>query len=134
MQTAVASVQEHLPTRPGGKDLIAGILVDHWARPYTEEGCVLVVDCMGQGCGFQSSHVYLVGEDGMWAEHARHVAELLERAGVAETAGVAKAERLRLADKLDEEAAFLSTQRRSAETVLGWTQAAAHLRHPTATA
>ncbi|ACL42283.1 hypothetical protein Achl_4332 (plasmid) [Pseudarthrobacter chlorophenolicus A6] len=126
----------HRPACATGKDIIAQTLVTHWPRPAVADGRTVVIDCMGTGCGFQSSHVDLVGDDAIWAEHAYHVADLLEAAGVAETAGVADAERLRLADKLDEEVAHRRTAGRfrwSDETNLGWTQAANHLRHPTAT-
>ncbi|MET4143932.1 hypothetical protein [Arthrobacter sp. UYCo732] len=127
----------HRPACATGKDIIAQTLVVHWPRPVVEGGRAVIVDCMGEGCGFQSSHADLVGEDAIWGEHACHVADLLEQAGIAETADVAKTERLRLADKLEEEAAIRSSMhwlRWSAETNIGWTQAANHLRHPTATA
>lgn len=119
-----------------GKDIIAGILVEHWAKPVVDDDRPVVIDCMGEGCGFQSNHANLVGEEGIWAEHAGHVADLLGKAGIGDTAGVAKAERLRLADKLEEEAATRSAMRWlgwSDQMNLGWTQAANHLRHPTAT-
>lgn len=124
------------PTRAAGRDIIAGILVSHWPNPTVVDGRPVIIDCMGEGCGFQSSHADLVGEDAIWTEHAHHIADLLEMAGIAETAGVAKAERLRLADKLEEEAATRSAMhwlRWSDETNLGWVQASNHLRHPTAT-
>ncbi|GAA4033353.1 hypothetical protein GCM10023063_16180 [Arthrobacter methylotrophus] len=119
-----------------GKDIIAKILTNHWAQPSVLDGRPVIIDCMGEGCGFQSSHANLVGDDAIWSEHAYHVADLMEQSGIAETAGVAKAERLRLADKLEEEAAIRTSMnwlRWSDETNLGWTQAANHLRHPTAT-
>ena len=128
------------PYRPAcatGKDIIAQTLLRHWARPSVDNGLVVIIDCADEDCGFQSSHADLVGEDGIWAEHAYHVADLLERAGIRETAEVAGAERLRLADKLDEEADARSAMNWlgwSEPTNLGWAQAASHLRHPTATA
>jgi hypothetical protein len=126
----------HRPACATSKDIIARILTEHWSQPVVADGRPVIIDCMGEGCGFQSSHAALVGEEGIWAEHAYHVADLLEQAGIAETAGIAKAERLRLADKLEEEASIRSSMnwlRWSDETNLGWTQAANHLRHPTAT-
>lgn len=126
----------HRPACATGKDIVARTLLRHWARPTVESGQVVIVDCADEDCGFQSNHADLVGADAVWAEHAYHIADLLERAGVAETAGVATTERLRLADKLDEEAARRSAMhwlRSSEQTNLGWTQAANHLRHPTAT-
>lgn len=126
----------HRPACATGKDIIAQTLVEHWARPSVDDGRVVIIDCMGTDCGFQSSHADLVGADAIWAEHAYHVADLLEAAGVAETAGVAAAERMRLADKLDEEADNKSAMvwlRGKEDTTLGWRQAANHLRHPTAT-
>ncbi len=127
--------QSH-PAETTGKDIIAGILVNHWPNPTVVDGRPVIIDCMGEGCGFQSSHADLVGNDTIWTEHAHHIADLLETAGIAETAGVAKAERLRLADKLEEEAATRCAMRWlrwSDETNLGWIQASNHLRHPTAT-
>lgn len=127
----------HRPACATGKDVIAQILVSHWAKPVVDDGRPVIIDCMGENCGFQSSYVTLVGEEGIWAEHAYHVADLLEQAGINETAEVAKSERLRLADKLDEEIEYRESRthfRWSPETNLGWTQAANHLRHPTATA
>jgi hypothetical protein len=124
------------PSEATGKEIIAKILVDHWAQPVVADGRPVIIDCMGDGCGFQSSHAARVGEEGIWTEHASHVADLLEQAGIAETAGVAKAERLRLADKLEEEAAARNAMRWlgwSQQTNLGWAQAVNHLRHPTAT-
>jgi hypothetical protein len=126
----------HRTSSTTGRDTIAKTLADHWAQPVVDNGRPVIIDCMGEGCGFQSRHAALVGEEGIWAEHAYHVADLLEQAGIAETAGVAKAERLRLADKLEEEAAARSAMRWlgwSEQTNLGWTQAVNHLRHPTAT-
>lgn len=127
-----------MPTIPAatGKDIIARIVVNHWPRPVVGDDGPAVIDCMGTDCGFQSNHAGLVGPHAIWDEHAHHIADLLEAAGIAETAGVADAERLRLADKLDEEVAHRRTAGRfrwSDETNLGWTQAANHLRHPTAT-
>lgn len=126
----------HRPACATGKDIIAQTLVRHWALPSVEDGHVVIIDCADESCGFQSSHVDLVGEEGVWAEHAYHVADLLETAGIGETAEVAAKERLRLADKLDEEAAqrtAINWLRWSEQATLGWTQAANHLRHPTAT-
>lgn len=139
MQANAASATEnrHRPACATGKDIIAQILVEHWARPGVDDGRAVIIDCMGTDCGFQSNHADLVGADAIWAEHAYHVADLLEAAGIAETTGVAAAERVRLADKLDEEAASRSSMRRlrwNEQTNLGWIQAADHLRHPTATA
>jgi len=136
MQTKTTEVP-HRPACATGKDIIAQILVAHWARPVVDDSRPVIIDCMGAGCGFQSSHATLVGEDAIWAEHAYHVADLLDAAGIAETAGVAKTERLRLADKLEEESATRSAMnwlRWSEQTNLGWTQAVNHLGHPTATA
>ena len=127
----------HRPACAMGKDIIAQILVKHWARPTVEDGQPVGVDCMGEGCGFRSSPVELVGDDAIWAEHAYHVADLLEQAGVGEAVELARTERLRLADKLDEEVSDRESRvhfRWNADTNLGWTQAANHLRHPTATA
>lgn len=126
----------HRPACATGKDVIARILVKHWAKPAVDDGLPVIIDCMAEGCGFQSSHAALVGEEGIWAEHAYHVADLMEQAGIAETAEVVDTERLRLADKLDEEAASRSAMHWlgwSEQANLGWTQAANHLRHPTAT-
>lgn len=115
---------------------VVQVLLRHWAKPAVEDGRPVIVDCADELCGFQSNHADAVGEQTIWTEHARHVAELLEQAGIAEIAGVRDAERLRLADKLDEEAKVRGAQRWlgwSSETNLGWIQAANHLRHPTAT-
>jgi hypothetical protein len=130
------SLVPHRPACSTGADIIARILVEHWAKPAVVDGRSVIVDCMGEGCGFQSSHADRVGDDAIWAEHAYHVAALLERVGIAETAGVARAERLRLADRLEEEVTARKSMRWlgwSEQTNLGWTQAINHLRHPTAT-
>lgn len=126
----------HRPACATGKDIIAQTLMTHRAQPSVDGGRAVIIDCADEACGFQSSHADLVGDDAIWAEHAYHVADLLEQAGIAETAGVAKAERLRVADKLEEEAAARRAMNWlgwSDETNLGWTQAVNHLRHPTAT-
>lgn len=119
-----------------GKDVMVRILTGHWGRPYVEEGYALFVDCTGAGCGFRSSPAEAGNEDKMWAEHAGHVAEQLQAAGITDTASAVTAERLRLADRLDEEVTRREAQpwlRWSPAINLGWTQAANHLRHPTAT-
>lgn len=127
------------PYRPAcatGKDIIARTLISHVAEPYLQDDRVVIIDCGDEDCGFQSSHANLVGEDGIWAEHAYHVADLLEVAGIGETSAAVAAERLRLADKLDAEVTHMNSlpvRRRSIDTTLGWAQAAEHLRHPTAT-
>ncbi|MBG0738748.1 hypothetical protein IV500_04855 [Paeniglutamicibacter antarcticus] len=123
------------PVRATGKHLVARTLIEHWGRPSVADGRVIIIDCMAAGCGFQSGHADLVGGDNIWAEHAYHVADVLEQAGVAETADAVANERLRLAGKLDEEVAHRNTLDRTRwnETTRGWSQAADHLRHPTAT-
>lgn len=119
-----------------GTDAIVQILLQHWGRPYVEEGYALVVDCMAEGCGFRSKHADPADDNAIWADHARHVADVMAQADIGHVAASIAAERLRLADKLDEEVHLRQTQpwlRWSDDTNLGWTQAANHLRHPTAT-
>lgn len=126
------------PQRPAGatgKDIMARTITAHRAVPFVDEGRVVIIDCADESCGFQSSYVTLVGVNGIWEEHAHHITDLLEQAGIGETAEAVANERLRLAGKLDEEVAYRNSLDRTrwTEATLGWTQAADHLRHPTAT-
>jgi hypothetical protein len=73
----------HRPACATGKDIIARTLVLHWAQPSVMDGNVMV-QCAAEDCDFQSNRAALVGEEGAWAEHAYHVADLLELAGIGE--------------------------------------------------
>lgn len=73
-----------VPACATGKDIIAQTLVRHWPLPYVMDGNAMWVRCGDEECGFQSSRAALVGEEGAWAEHAYHVADLLELAGIGE--------------------------------------------------
>jgi hypothetical protein len=74
----------HRPACATGKDIIAQTLVRHWAMPHAMDGNGMWVRCGDEECDFQSSRVALVGEEGAWAEHAYHVADLLGLAGIGE--------------------------------------------------
>lgn len=81
MQTTPAP---HRPACATGKDIIARTLVLHWALPTVMDGNVVWIRCGAEDCDFRSSSVALIGEDGVWAEHAYHVADQLELAGIGE--------------------------------------------------
>lgn len=74
----------HRPACATGKDIIARTLLRHWALPTVMDGNVVCVQCGDDDCGFETSRAALVGEEGAWAEHAYHVADLLELAGIGE--------------------------------------------------
>jgi hypothetical protein len=74
----------HRPACATGKDIIARTLVLHWALPTVMDGSVMWVRCGAEDCDFRSSSVALVGEEGVWAEHAYHLADQLELAGIGE--------------------------------------------------